>query len=62
MTGDFIDIFVEERSGSLGEPTFMLFAPQVVMPEPGTLAMLWIGLRGLALCRRRGAAPSSADV
>ncbi len=28
----FIDIFVEERSGSLGEPTFMLFAPQVVLP------------------------------
>jgi len=40
------------RSGGLGEPTFMIFAPQVV-PEPGTLAMLWVGLAGLALCRLR---------
>jgi len=52
ISGAFIDVFVEEGSGGLGEPTFMIFAPQVV-PEPGTLAMLWVGLAGLALCRLR---------
>jgi hypothetical protein len=53
VTGAFIDIFVEEGSGGLGEPTFMLFAPQVVVAEPGTLALLCGGLAGLALCKRR---------
>jgi hypothetical protein len=27
LTGAFIDIFVEEGSGGLGEPTFIIFAP-----------------------------------
>jgi hypothetical protein len=31
----------------------MLFAPQVVVAEPGTLALLCGGLAGLALCKRR---------
>ena len=47
LTGAFIDIFVEEGSGGLGEPTFIIFAPQVV-PEPGILALLGVGLLALA--------------
>ena len=35
VTGAFIDIFVEEGSGGLGEPTFIRFAPHLGVPEPG---------------------------
>ena len=38
LTGAFIDILVEEGSGGPGEPTFIIFAPQVV-PESGTLTL-----------------------
>ena len=55
ITGAFIDIFIEEGSGGLGEPTFIIFAPQVVS-EPGTLALLGVGLLALAFRQRcRGA-------
>jgi hypothetical protein len=55
LTGAFIDIFLEEGSGGLGEPNFIISAPQVV-PEPGTLALLGVGLLAVAFRRRsRGA-------
>jgi PEP-CTERM motif len=53
VTGAFIDIFVEEGLGGIGEPPFILFADQVIVPEPGTLALLGLGLLALALGQRR---------
>ena len=48
-TGAFIDTFA---SGGGLSPTFLTFAPTVV-PEPGTVTLLGLGLAGLVVAVRR---------
>ena len=51
-TGEFLDFFVPAGSGGLDGASGLIFTPESV-PEPGTLALLGLGLLGLGLTRRR---------
>ena len=54
-TGEFIDLFVPQANNGGLDGAFALIFTLEAVPEPGTLALLGLGLAGLGFTRRRRA-------